>query len=133
MWTARARAVEQGGVAAILDMVMGRYFSPGFREHHPEIVEPIARQFLATPVEGYLGCCDAIAELDFTLDLPQIHARTLVIAGTADAGTPPAMAQAIASHVPGAHVALIADAAHLSPMEKPIEFARLVRGFLQAP
>ncbi len=133
MWEARARAVEQGGLAAIRDMVMGRYFSAEFRERHPEVVEGVARRFLATPVEGYLGCCDAIAELDYTRDLPQIHARTLVIAGTADAGTPPAMAQAIASHITGAHLALIADAAHLCAIDKPLEFARLVRGFLQSP
>ena len=122
--------VEEGGLAAIQDMAMSRYFSDDFRERHPEVVAQVARRFLETPAEGYLGCCDAIKELDFTAGLARIHARTLVIAGEHDAGTPPAMSQAIATRIPGARMAVIAGAAHLSAVEKPIEFGGLVRDFL---
>src|SRR5260221_6363262 len=64
-WEARAQAVARGGLAAINDMVMSRYFSADFRAAHADVVAQTSRRFLATPVEGYLGCCDAIAELDF--------------------------------------------------------------------
>jgi 3-oxoadipate enol-lactonase len=133
MWEARAKAVEEGGLAAIKDTVMSRYFSDDFRGRHPEVVAQVAQRFLETPAEGYLGCCDAIKELDFTADLPRIHARTLVIAGEHDAGTPPAMSQAIADRIPGARMAVIAGAAHLSAVEKPVEFGALVRDFLASP
>jgi len=133
MWEARAKAVADGGLAAIKDMVMGRYFSDEFREHHPEMVAKVARRFLETPVEGYLGCCDAIKELDFTPDLTRIHARTLVIAGERDAGTPPAMHEAIANRIAGARLAVIAGAAHLAAVENPAEFGALVRAFLASP
>jgi 3-oxoadipate enol-lactonase len=93
----------------------------------------MSRRFLATPVDGYLGCCDAIAELDYTPELSRIHARTLVIAGAADAGTPPAMSQAIAERIPGSQLVVIPGAAHLSAVEKPQEFGALVKGFLAAP
>jgi len=133
MWQARAKAVKDGGLEAINDMVMSRYFSDDFRSAQPAIVKEMSRRFLATPVEGYLGCCDAIAELDYTPDLSRIHARTLVIAGAADAGTPPAMSQALADRIPGSQLAVIAQAAHLSAVEKPQEFGALVKGFLAAP
>jgi 3-oxoadipate enol-lactonase len=133
MWEARARAVQEGGLGAIKDMVMERYFSDGFRQSHQAVVSTIAERFLATPVEGYLGCCDAIAELDYTEALSAIHARTLVIAGAADAGTPPAMAETIAERIPGSQLAVLPEAAHLSAVEKPAEFAALVKGFLAAP
>ncbi len=132
-WEARAQAVARGGLAAINDMVMSRYFSADFRAAHADVVAQTSRRFLATPVEGYLGCCDAIAELDFTADLARIHARTLVIAGGADAGTPPAMSQVIADRIAGAQLAVIPGAAHLSAVEKPAEFAALVKGLLAAP
>ncbi|MGE5616819.1 MAG: 3-oxoadipate enol-lactonase [Bacillota bacterium] len=132
MWQARAKAVSEGGLAAIRDMVMGRYFSDDFREQHADVVGKVARRFVETPVEGYLGCCDAIADLDYGAELARIHARTLVIAGEHDIGTPPAMSQAIADRIPGAQLAVI-GAAHLSAVEKPAEFARLVQGFLSAP
>jgi 3-oxoadipate enol-lactonase len=133
MWQARAKAVEQGGLEAIEPMVMGRYFSDDFRAAHPQAVATVSKRFLETPVEGYLGCCDAIAELDFTRDIDRIRNRTLVIAGALDAGTPPAMSQAIAERIPGARLAVIAGAAHLSAAEKPEEFANLVESFLLGP
>ena len=133
MWHARAKAVSEGGLAAINDMVMSRYFSEDFRAAHGDVVGETSRRFLATPVEGYLGCCDAIAELDYTADLPRIHARTVVIAGAADVGTPPAMSQVIADRIPGSQLAVIPGAAHLSAVERPEEFAALAKGFLAAP
>jgi len=87
---------------------------------------------METPAQGYLGCCDAIAELDFSRDLARIGHRTLAIAGDQDVGTPPAMSEAIVSKVPGAKLAIIQGAAHLSAAEKPQEFSRLVLDFLAA-
>ena len=133
MWQARAKAVSEGGLAAIKDMVMGRYFSDDFRERHADVVRRTGERFLETPAEGYLGCCDAIADLDFTNEIAHVHARTLVIAGERDAGTPPAMSRTIADRIPGAQFAIIPEAAHLSAVEKPAEFSRLVQGFLSAP
>src|SRR5258706_2491774 len=129
LWEARAKAVEDGGLAAIKDMVMSRYFSDDFRARSPQVVAEVAKRFLETSAQGYLGCCDAIKELDYAADLPRIRARTLVIAGEKDAGTPPAMSEAIASRIPGARLAIIPGAAHLSAVERPIEFNGLVPDF----
>ena len=59
-----------------------------------------------------------------------MRAKTLVIAGGADVGTPPAMSEALAAKIPNARVAVIEGAAHLSCAEKPAEFAALVEEFL---
>lgn len=130
LWQARAKLVQEGGLAAIRDMVTARYFSESFRKQHPKVVATVMERFMQTPVEGYLGCCDAIANLDFEGDLPRMRAKTLVIAGGADEGTPPAMSEALAAKIPGARLAVIPGAAHLSAVEKPAEFAHLVRDFL---
>jgi 3-oxoadipate enol-lactonase len=130
MWAARAKLVQEGGLAAIRDAVAARYFSEEFRRENAAQVNAVMQRFLETPAQGYLGCCDAIAELDFSAALSRIEAPTLVIAGEADAGTPPAMSQAIAAAIPGARLAVIPGAAHLSSAEKPEEFARLVMDFL---
>ena len=130
MWKQRAKAVEEGGLAAIRDMVADRYFSGEYRASSPAAVAAVMERFLATPREGYLGCCDAIANLDFSDDLIRIRGKTLVIAGEADVGTPPAMSRAIAAGIPGARLAVIPGAAHLSAAEKPEEFGQLVEDFL---
>jgi 3-oxoadipate enol-lactonase len=130
MWEARAKAVEEGGMAAITGLAMTRYFSDEFRERNPEAVDRVRRRFLATAPAGYIGCCDAIRELDFTAQLSRIEAPTLVIAGGKDAGTPPAMSQAIVDRIAGARLAVIPDAAHLSAVEDPAAFGALARDFL---
>ena len=130
MWEARARAVEDGGMAAITELAMTRYFSDEFRERHADVVERIRRGFVTTDPQGYIGCCDAIRELDFTDRLVKIRARTLLIAGEKDAGTPPAMSEAMAARIPDAHMAVIPGAAHLSAVENPDAFGALVLDFL---
>lgn len=131
-WQARIDAVEAGGLASIAGMVAERYFSDAFRAGHPGVVAEVMERFVATPAAGYLGCCEAIAALDFAGSLGRIDARTLVIAGAGDAGTPPAMSRAIVERIPGARMEVIDGASHLSALERPAEFAARVRAFLDA-
>lgn len=131
-WDNRIRLVSEGGLAAIRDMVAARYFAPDFIAAHPAVVGRIMTRFMETPAEGYLGCCEAIRELDYAAALPRIAAPTLVVAGELDPGTPVSMARAMAEGIPGARLAVVPGASHLSVVEKPAEFAALVAGFLAA-
>ena len=131
-WQARIKAVEQGGLEGIRDMVASRYFSDGFRAAHPDIVKKVMDRFVQTPREGYLGCCDAIAQLDYAKDLARVKAPTLVVAGELDAGTPVAMSEAIARGIPGARLEVIPGAAHLAAVEAPEAFDAAVGRFLEA-
>ena len=130
MWEARAKAVGEGGMAAVKELAMQRYFTDDFRASSSDVVDRIGSGFLATDPEGYIACCNAIRDLDFSGDLHRIKAPTLVIAGEKDVGTPVAMSKAIADAIPGATLAVIPGAAHLSAVENPEEFNRLVEDFL---
>jgi 3-oxoadipate enol-lactonase len=132
MWDNRIRLITEGGLAAIRDMVTARYFSEAFIAAHRDVVDRVMGRFMETPAEGYLGCCEAIRELEYTAALPRIQAPTLVIAGELDQGTTPAMARVIANAIPGARLSIIPGASHLSAVEKPAEFNALVRDFLAA-
>ena len=130
MWEARAKAVGEGGMAAVKELAMQRYFTDDFRASSSDIVDRIGAGFLATDPEGYIACCNAIRDLDFSGDLHRIKAPTLVIAGEKDVGTPVAMSKAIADAIPGATLAVIPGAAHLSAVENPEAFNKLVEDFL---
>jgi 3-oxoadipate enol-lactonase len=130
VWRDRIATVQAQGLAAIADLVMGRYFLQGFRTAHPEAEAAARASLLASDPQGYAACCHAVGTVDWREALPRIQAPTLVIAGAQDAGTPPAMSQAIADAVPGARVAVIEGASHISAVEQPQAFAALVRGFL---
>jgi 3-oxoadipate enol-lactonase len=118
-WTERAATVRAEGVEAIADAVLGRWFTPRFREAHPEVVDGMRRILVATPREGYAGCCEAIAVMDLTGDLPSIAAPTLVLAAEHDPATPPEHGRRIAELIPGARFELISNAAHLASVERP--------------
>ena len=72
---------------------------PEFVRQAPPILEKIRRQFLTTSINGYVGCSQAIMELDYLDRLRQIKTPTLIVVGEDDPGTPVSAARAIA----GAH------------------------------
>ncbi len=129
-WRQRLAAIEAGGLEAIVDGAMQRWFSEAFRAAHPATVARWRRRVVSTSPAGYLGACHAVMNHDTTARLPAITAPTLVIAGALDQGTPVAMSQTIARQVPGARLIVIDAAAHLSALEQPAAFRAAVDGFL---
>lgn len=127
----RAAAVRAQGLEALADGIVARWFTPGFAATHPERVARFRANLVATPREGYAACCEALATMDLTGELPRIGARTLVIAGAEDQATPPAHGQAIAAAVPGARFACLADAAHLASVERPQPVNQLLAEFFE--
>ena len=129
-WTERAATVRAGGVEAVADAVLGRWFTPGFAAAEPGVIERMRRILTATPREGYAGCCEAIAEMDLTPELPAITAPTLVLAGEQDPATPPEHGRRIAGLIPGARFDTVAPAAHLATVERPDLTTAMILRFL---
>jgi len=132
-WLERAETVRTKGTAAVAETVVRRWFTPGFQARHPDVVAHYTEQLAALPAEGYAGCCDAIAAMDLRGDLGAISAPTLIVVGVDDPATPPDHAEAIASRIPEARVARVADAAHLANVEQPDQIGRLIVEHLGAP
>ncbi len=130
-WADRAATVRAGGMTAIADAVLGRWFTPGFPQRHAGIVGWTRCQLTSTPVQGYAACCAAIETMDLEPVLHAITAPTLVIAGAQDPSTPPEHARRIADAVPGARLAVVPDAAHLANVEQPDAVNALLAEFLE--
>lgn len=117
-WLDRAATVRAGGMAAIADAVMARWFTPAYPAGHPGRLARLREQFLSCAPEGYAGCCEAIAALDLRAALPRISAPTLVVSGADDPAIPPAHGQSIAAAIPDARFESLAGAAHLASVER---------------
>jgi 3-oxoadipate enol-lactonase len=130
-WEQRIAAVRGQGMAAITEMVVERYLHADFRAAHPEAAERIRARLLRDDPAAYAACCAAVAGVDWLDGLAAIRCPTLVIAGARDVGAPPAMGQAIAERVAGAHFHVIEHASHLSVVETPAVFDALVSDFLE--
>jgi 3-oxoadipate enol-lactonase len=87
---------------------------------------------IATPVEGYLACCEALSTLDQRALLPKIKSPTLVIAGQHDMATPVAAGEYIRDNIAGARMTVL-NAAHISNVEQASAFTEAVIGFLTQP
>jgi 3-oxoadipate enol-lactonase len=125
-WVDRARTVRTEGLAAIVDAVLERWFTPRFRAERPDVVARFRAQFVETPHEGYAACCDALARWDFRDRLGSVAVPTLAVAAADDPSTPPAELQLVAAGIPGANLAVVPDAAHLVNVERPDAFASAV-------
>lgn len=132
MWQARIDTVLAGGIEAIADAVMGRYFHDGFRAERAATVARFRRRLVSTDVAGYIACCDAVAKIDTGDRLSQVRAPTLVIAGALDAGTPLAMSEAMVAAIPDARLLVLENASHLSAIEQPQAFAAAIEEFSRA-
>jgi 3-oxoadipate enol-lactonase len=129
-WHQRAATVRAEGVEAVADAVLERWFTPAFAAEHPEVIERMRATLSASPREGYAGCCEAIAAMDLTGDLPSITAPTLVLSGADDPSTPPVHGRRIAELIPGARFEIIKPAAHLATVERPDLTTAMILRFL---
>jgi 3-oxoadipate enol-lactonase len=130
IWADRIEAIRAGGIEAIADATMTRWFSAPFRAG-PEMMgwrHMLTRQ----PVEGYVGCAHAISGADFITPTSGLTLPTLAIAGSEDGSTPPDMVRETADLIRGARFELIRGAGHLPPVEKPAEYAQALRSFLSS-
>ena len=129
-WSQRIATVQSDGMAAVADMVVERYLHADFRAAEPAATQAIRATILRNDPAGYAASCAAVAGVAWQDRLAQVRCPTLVISGARDAGAPPAMGQAIAERIPGARLAIIENASHLSVLETPAEFDGLLRAFL---
>lgn len=118
-WHERAALVRASGTEAVAEAVVSRWYTAGFHAREPARIAAARAMVAATPAEGYSSCCEAIATMDLTADLPAIAAPTLAIAGAEDPATPPPHLLRIANAVPDGRLLIVPDSAHLANDEQP--------------
>lgn len=128
-WNARIATVTEKGLGAIADAVLERWFTAGFRASHPDTVAACKAVMLRVPPQGYAGCCAAVRDADLRGDIGRITVPSIVVVGTQDPATPPALGEAIHAAIPGSKL-LRLEAAHLSNIERRAEFDAAVFPFL---
>jgi 3-oxoadipate enol-lactonase len=127
-WEARRKAVLEGGMGAIVEAIMQRFFSV---ENQQSVWAQSTRAILlGTDPIGYAACCTALRDADMRSDLGKISAPTLVIGSDKDPSTPwEGNGSVLARDIPGAKAVRL-ETAHLSNLEQPRAFTTAVLDFL---
>ena len=128
----RMATVRREGLGALADATMARWFTSDFRATAPDVVARTRADFLATPIEGYVGCCAALRDADEREQLAKIRLRTLVIGGTFDPTPTLEASRALAARIPDALFAEL-PAAHLTNLGAAAQFNQCVLDFLTGP
>lgn len=124
-WAQRAQLAQFKPREQQLEFQRDRWFAPAFQEEHPEIVSRVCGIFLRANGAAHAAACRALGGLDATGQLEKVTAPALVVVGSADYATPPAMARAIAAGIPGAELVVLDGARHMSLIEQPSAWARI--------
>jgi 3-oxoadipate enol-lactonase len=116
-WDARIALVRSGGMDAVADAVLPRWFTPAFGD-----VQRFRAMFVSTPEQVYVRYCEILREHDLRGRLGEIRTPTLAIAAAEDPTSPPEHLEAIAAEIPRARLVVIPRAAHLVNAERSDEF-----------
>lgn len=130
--TARVAQVERGGMAGLSQEVVDANFSRPTRGEQPGLTACFGRAFELQPAARYVEATRALARWT-ARPLPALEGvPCLVVTGEEDGYAPPDAARGFARTLPeGTRVEVLAGCGHLPFLERPAEFADLIRGFLE--
>lgn len=131
VWNARIDAVNTGGMAAIVENVVARWYTAPFIASSPAAIDKTRAMLLTTPAAGYVASCGAVRDMDQRESVSRIRVPTLVVAGAHDTVTSPADGRLLVERIAGAQYVEL-PAAHLSNIEAEAAFTSAVTAFLAA-
>ena len=130
IWDDRIEAAQSGGIEAVVDGTLERWFTAAMHQRDPDEIARIATMIRGTTVDGFCANCHAIKEMDQTGILSGITTPTLIIVGADDPATTPEMARVIHAEIEGSELAILPDAAHLANIEQTDAFNDVLMNFL---
>jgi 3-oxoadipate enol-lactonase len=129
MWTQRQGLLKEKGMNAVIEATLPIWFTEATRNSRADLVT-LARSMMAgTSERGYIGASTAMQKMDFKRQLSAIRCPTLLISGARDMWHPQEMRE-MAALIPGARYTEIPGAAHISNLEQPERFTKIVLDFL---
>jgi 3-oxoadipate enol-lactonase len=126
-----AAEVESHGSAALVDTLLPRLIAPRTLTTRPELVAWLRQEIATAPAAGVAAALRGMAARpDRSPLLPRIAVPALIVCGEEDEFSPPAEGRRLSEQIPGARLAIIPAAGHLSNLEQPELFNRELRDFL---
>jgi 3-oxoadipate enol-lactonase len=129
IWAGRIAELRAGGVAALADAVVARWFPPEARAAHAAEVAGWRTMVARTDPDGYAAACGALARFDLSAEVGRLRLPVFVGVGGADGSTPPDAVAALAAAIPAAEFHVFDGVGHLPPVECPGAVAARIIAF----
>ncbi len=127
---ARAETTRNGGMEAVLQSSLERWFTPETRRRRPDLVDRVSKTILGDDAAVHAAIWEIIADFDVHARLSEIQCPTLVLVGERDPSTPPAAAAALAEGIRGAKMVVFHQTSHMVQLEAPDAVNRELQQFL---
>ncbi len=126
-----ARLVLENGTEPVAAAMLPNLFAEATTPARQAAVEETRQAVLRTKPEGIAAASLGMSlRPDVTADLPSIDIPTLLIVGEEDRISPVEEMRGIAAAIPGAKLAVIPNAGHMSPLENPEAVNAAIQKFL---
>ena len=127
----RIRNLEKGDLNTNIELALERWFSPEFRQDHPERVQKRIAELRATSPAGYFQAYRVFVLSDLAEHLSQIQCETLVMTGEHDPGSNVRMARLIHESIPNSQLEILPNLRHSVLVESPQLIAEKLDSFLR--
>lgn len=127
-----AHAVEKGGAMVAVEKQLDSLLGETTKMNHPNVSEQVKQWILATKPDAIAAALRSMAKReDSTALLSKIACPVLVISGEEDTLMKEEVVHGIASGITSSEYHKLKSVGHLSPLEAPKEWAKLVDDFLR--
>lgn len=121
------------GAIGVANLQIASLVGKTTREKQPDTYDGVHRMMAVAPVDGIVGATEAMMiRPDSTATLATIDVPTLIVVGDEDVITQPKDARYMHERIPGSRLEVIAQAGHLSNVERPAAFNHVLTEFLGA-
>ena len=119
--------VADGGMASIVDIALGRIFTAAYLADHPDEAEERRRVLLQTAPESFIIAARALQSVDYSAEVTNVQNPTLIVVGSEDQATPPAMGEDLARRMPVATFRQLPGLAHAPQLQDPAALVEAIR------
>ena len=131
-WDERIAKAREGGMGGMAMPTATRWFTDAFAADaaNKPVIDKICGMIRTTPLDGFIGCSNALQNIAYGERLDRITVPTLFISGEHDPAANPSYMGPMTEAVAGSSLIVIPDAGHISNMENPAAFNDGLTGFL---
>ena len=125
------KAMEEKGIAEVLETLIDRWFTDEFVKQRPDLVEARIAQVIDTNADVFMNVFRIYAGTEMLPWLNEVKVRSLVLTGENDGGCNPRLNQKIAQAMPNSELVILPNYKHSILTEAAAEVSQHVIRFMR--
>ena len=130
-WTERAKISREEGLESMLEKLLEAFFTPEYLNKGSADIDYCREVISRMSGEGYALACEALSRCNLEKSATAITSETLILCGDRDNDLSRDATLWLSQKIPNSQYEWLSPAQHLSPLERKVDFLKVVRTFLE--